>query len=646
MIDEDVNNWKNILERLKYTFNNNQFKFFKRSDEFLLNNQDIQINKGGMGLGKTLAICNVIKNNLNHFEHFFIATPTSILKNEWSNELNKLKMEYAIWIAKKDICLKHLNDYKFKLKDCNDDCEYRFHLESNKEYTQTCEHLADSLKHPLNIDEYYENNLERDCLLPITRCSIKRNKIVVGDYFGFLFPKMHRFITEKDMGESCLVIDESHLIPPRVSSLLSFSLNILQTIKGLKEEINTDYFISHRIEEYSKIVESLKIVEDIRERLIQRANQYGEGRYTLKEFEDDWEKAKINYPNAFKILELRDILFLFAQDKLKINPETENNPDHYCIRFIKFIDNWYEKYYNENYSQQFQYFSNKNKEVQLKVICKNPAEYLSNIWFKWKKIIMISGTIPDYNYFSTMLGLNNFKVINEELLSSYSIKKNVVVYPIGDFRNQSRKKTYEDNKELLIKSLKELSGRTLIYVQSKEYSLYLQEQLSPYFKIYNFSKAENGFDINTKELKILQDEFNKEKNAIAILHITGKVEGQNFLDNSGKEVSNIIIYGFPYPRINFEFQDKIEYYTKKLNSKKLAQQYVSFYPSNTTVYQACMRAKRSEKHNPIIILWGRSFSKGHPGHTYSYDELKGELCYSESDFLKGIKKRENERTNI
>ncbi|MFW6282770.1 MAG: hypothetical protein ACOC1P_01835, partial [Minisyncoccales bacterium] len=228
---------------------------------------------------------------------------------------------------------------------------------------------------------------------------------------------------------------------------------------------------------------------------------------------------------------------------------------------------------------------------------------------------------------------------------TFDSRRWIYYYPKGNFTSVYREKTYEENKFLLKDILENMSGRTIIYVQSKKDSKILEEQLKDYFKVYNFSQTEKGFSVDNNLLDILKKQFSNEKKAIAITHITGKVEGQNYVDEDGNNISNLIIYGSPHPRRNNEYWDRLNYY-KKLFGEKRATEYVSFFPPNTTIYQAVMRAKRSENHKPIILLWGKEFSKGSPGHKYTYEELKGEMIFDSNEFINKIKERENERKNL
>lgn len=650
MSSEIRKEWENMCNNLKIDFRENQFQFHKRTKEFLEDNNDIQINKGGMGLGKTLAITKAIKDKNNNFGHFFISTPISQIKKEWAKELKKNNQDFAIWYAKSTHSLGKIKDPKFNTKYCNDDNKYHQELEKwekneGKIYTDICQSIGSEIDYNnFNIDNFYKKYPEY-CFIPINRYHLETKNILIGDYFGFIFPSMYKKIVKRPTYNSCLIIDEAHMIPNRVSNTLSKSILLERIIEKIKEEIETDYFIVHRIKEYSKLDKGLEILEKIKDKLINKSKEIKdkEGRYTFEEFNNDWDFFASEKKLDWNLIDFRESLNQFVQIQKKDDEEDEDKSS--CEKIVDFIDNWKEKYEDENYGEYFQYFNKKDEEIKLEVVCRNPAEYLNNLWRNWEKIIMLSGTIPDETYFKDMTGLNTFKVSNEDLLQSYNIKDDVIVYPKGNFTSKFRDETYEKNKPLLKDVLKNISGRTIIYVQSKSNSTFIEEQLKDSFKVYNFSKTEKGFLVDNNMLDKLKKEFVKEKNAVAITHITGKVEGQNYVDEEGNNISNIIIYGFPHPRRNKHYWDKFNHY-KKLFGEKKARNYVSFFPPNTTIYQAVMRAKRQENHKPIILLWSKEFAEGSPGHKYSYDELKGKMIFDSSELINEVKKRENDRKTI
>ncbi len=623
-----MNEWKKFIEDNKLEYNKNQEMFYNRIKSFLEGEKDFLINQGGMGLGKTKATIKTINR-----EKTFIATPFAQIKNEWSNELNSIKKSHAVWLSKTDCCIKKRYNANFKMEDCDDSCEYRSHLEENKEYNEQCNLISNNLKFPINVNNYYDNKWCKDCLLPLTRNRIEKENIIIGDYFGFLIPKMFRYVTKSNPEETNLHIDEAHMIIERAKQFLSRKFSIGKMIKQMNKSLDEeDYFL---INFDKKIIfqEYLEVFGFIKENLIEKIKNKKEkiDRISYSNFLEMWKQYTNLHFNDF----INNInLFITKEKKDDLeNPKTFQ-------RTIEFFKYWEEKSLDEDYNGLFQYFNYDKEEIILEVNCSDTGNFLKNNLSIWKKVHFLSGTIPDKEYYLKMLGIEKLNYSFEEPLNSYSIKNRVINYGIGNFTSSIRNKTYEENSKLLKDVLKKLKGRTLIYVQAKYNVQDIFKKLRE-FNPFCFDKS------NNYDLMSVKEEFNKSKNGVAITYITGKVEGQNFLDEDGNAVENVIIYGYPYLQRGKKFDDYIKHWQKKLNgNEKKAKEYVEFFPVSSRIYQACMRAKRSDKDNPIILLWGKEFSQGNPGYKYSYNELKGDIIHESEKLLSKIDSLNKSNGNI
>ena len=623
-----MSEWKEFIKDNGLTYNPNQEKFYDRIKSFIDGEKDFLINQGGMGLGKTKAVTKTIGN-----ENIFIATPFSIIKNEWSEELNNQNKSHAVWLSKKDCCIKKRKDIKFPIDKCDDSCEYRNHLEENKEYNSECDLISNSLFFPLNVNKYYEKDGCKNCLLPLTRNRMEKEKIIVGDYFGFLIPKMFKYVAKMNQEESILHIDEAHMVIERSKQFLSrqFSMGLMirQMEKALDEE---DYFLINFDKKvlFEKYLEAFKSIKE----------------HLINIIKDKKEKtSKLNYLDFFIIWKNNtDLVFenLINEINLFIKQESKEDVENPKIfeRTRDFFKYWEEKARDDDYRGLFQYFNYNEEEIMLKINCSDTGKFLRTNLSIWKKVHLLSGTIPNKEYYLKMLGIEDLNYSFEEELNSYSIKNRVINFGVGNFTSRIRKNTYKENEVLLKSILKKLSGRTLIYVQAK-YNVNDLKEILKEFNPFCFDKN------NNYDLMSVKEEFNNSKDGLAITYITGKVEGQNFLDEDGNAVENVIIYGYPYMKRGIEFDDYLEHWTKKLNGNiKKAKEYVEFFPVSSIIYQACMRAKRSEKDNPIILLWGKEFSYGNPGYKYSYNELKGDIIHESKELLNKIDSLKKGNGNI
>jgi len=607
----------------------NQKKFFERTQKFIQENDKVLINQGGMGLGKTLATIlamNLSKNN-------YIATPFKQIKNEWSEELNRVELPHGVWFSKSDCCIEKMENIKFNItKNCNDGCIYRKHLEQNKDFTHECSILSKSLSFPLNIEKYYEKNGCKNCLLPITRNRLSEEEIMIGDYFGIFIPKMFNYVTKKNQYETDLHIDEGHMLIERAKQFLSRQLSIGKMIASIKKAMNEDNYFYENLNERLIIESFIDEFINLKDNLILilKNDKYKIRRTDYETFIKYWNKInKLNFNDFLSTLKR------YTETKYTPDDEEEGLPKIF-LETLSFFEYWYEHDVNEKYTGFFEYFTKNEGDILLKINCSDTSEFLSKNLTKFNKIHIMSGTIPNKEYFTKMIGISN--CIFELPLSSYSVKDNIINYGVDDFTTtlkggiNPREVTYQKNIELLKSVLNKLKGRILIYTQSKEYAT----------KLFTMLNGMNVFNLNQETddaLSKIKEEFNNSVNGIAVGYITGKVEGQNYMDDDGNAVENVLIYGYPYLQRGIEYEDFIKYWGTLLKGDmKKARAYVEFYPTSSKIYQAVMRAKRNNNDNPVIILWGKEFAKDNYLHEYFYPELRGDYITNVSELFSKIEK--------
>lgn len=629
---------KLISEKFKVpNFDIKRFQFYERFDKFLKDNQNkIQVNVGGMGLGKTFCSCAAFKDN-NNFTTIFIATPFATIKNEWAKELNRLYLDYIVWMGK-DECIK---PYHKNVDDCSDDCDHIYPLYHNREFQDLCYSLLGKLEFPITAADYYSKNGIEFCLRPMIRLGLLTKKIIVGDYFGFLNPKVWNLLVKRR--RSLIVIDEAHLLPNRAINFLSRTIDLKMTAKKLEEELNIN--IVRESIEMHRYSQTIDLLNRICKYLINSLSKLDdkEELLSIDRFKEIWDNIIITeLTDAFSYSQ-----FILRLDELskhiqKANKDDDEEYEEKTItKFLNFLEFWESHSYDINYSPFFSYAKNTKNHVdrlEINVVCNNPSDYLSDLWSNYEKICLISGTIENQEYYSQILGLNNFNHIYERKLDSYSIRKNVLIYPFGDFtqKNGNRLKTIKEQSKTINDVLKMLDGRTILYTLSKEMSFQLQQILDKELNIINFSRNENNEDKNKEEYEISKELFNASEKSVGLMHITGIVEGQNFLDENGDTVDNLIILGYPFAMPDLEYRMKIDYWTNKLRNAKKAKEFVQYYPVSSKIYQACFRAKRKEGDTPLIILWGNIFGRNMLGYQYLNDDLKGDIIEHPDNLLLSI----------
>lgn len=640
---------------MKITWKNKQQEeYYQRTTKFLNSNKHILINPGGMGLGKTIATIQAIKDNIHNFSFFFIANPTATLKNVWAGHFNwdeiGYKNKYMIWYAKDECCQRKINEPYFNVQNCKDDsCKFIPHLYSNKEHSIECYNHLKNISLPIDVYDFLKKH-PKDCFLPINRLGMKERNIIIGDYFGMLNKGMFSKVTGKELNNACLVVDEAHLLPDRAKDYLSKRLRFKYTINKLKEEINCDYLLLDMIKRnrFERTIESLYTMFDSLQDKYSHTKE-PTIRYSFNDFVCDYNKNKCDF--AFEVYELRDIFTELS--KLGYNDDSpwldKQSPE--CKKFAFFIALWQEKANDKNYAQYFQYSTKTKEDIYFHVVCNSTGDYLYERFQRWNKVLLNSGTITDIEYFKTQLGLIDSNCEFANIIPSYSIREDVLIYPLGDFRSGKRTETYKKNNKLLTDILKNVKGRTLMFIQNKNDSQKLAHQLKlKGFEIIDFCQNDDGVEISKRDFNECMDKFNSSKKGVGIINLMGRVEGNNFLDEDNYPVSNIIIYGYPFPYTQgIICQDQIKYYTDLTKNEELAKKWVIFVPILNKIHQACCRSKREEHHHPTIILWDSVFHpnrKKFGAYGFMPVDLKGTIIENEMQLMSIIKNKKDDRNNL
>ena len=641
-----------IINTNSYLSDKKQEEYYDRICNFLKSDYNILVNPGGMGLGKTFATTISLKHNLTDKQFGFIGCPTAPLKSVWSNDMNRcgLNKNHSIWFAKDDCCIKKMKDNKFDTKNCKDDCMFWNNLESNgvikEKMSEEINNIENNL--PFYPNQYYEKYGCKNCLLPSSRYCMRTKQYMIGDYFGFLNPTAfnavinnRQNITNKNINNGILVVDEAHLLPNRAKEFLSKTLNFTQMIKKLREEIKCDYVVRQpkNILPWNATIDRLQIIQDT---IIDKNKK--EDRFDFDSFIELYEDNEIPYSWDYEDFMIQLKLLIQEGYKIKLD-DYDSKDDPYCKKFLSFLDMWEQKQNDDNYKKRFQYV-NLNKGVLRFIIdCCDTSNFIHGLFKKWNKVILNSGTIPDIEFFNAQTGIDNLKTKYEKLIESYSVKENVILYPVGNFKadwngKKTRTITYKEQSEDLNSVLQNLNGRTIIYIQAKTYSKTLINNLRTNKIIIDFCSKDNGFEINKQEFEKLTSDFNSSKNSIAIMNINGRVEGFNFesiIDKSS--VDNVIVFGYPFARRGMAYDDMLEYYTKIIGDRKIAIKWIDYTPILDKIHQAVCRAKRKESDNPIIILWDNQF--GERAFNYMPDDMKGFMTRDRNILIQKMKEIKN-----
>ena len=638
------------MKEKKGDYRKGQFEFYSRTLDFMKGDKKFLINPAGMGLGKTLPTTTIISKFLDAYDLIFIANPTSPLKYIWVENLQDVGLldRSALWPSKREVCIKKQlsKDRDFSLSNCNDDCIYQRKCKEGGDYNSECKEdyerymnmgkNATPLKYygrmiktnNINLTDHVKNNrtFPFNCLYAPTRMGLRdlydkrgTRKIIIGDYNGFLMPGMFTRVTNEMPGiqDSLLIIDEGHLINIRARSHYSTSIYLNRDLSKLEQEFK-DY--KHELDEDNQ--EYLTIfIEHLKEMIIKYNVLKNKIEYGYLEFKKDFTRDEKVLGRI--IISLNKLWKIISEDK--DNEEQKNTSE----KLYEYLTSLKKNSHKEEYVcsiQESKYYQ--NKDIKLECICIDPSEDLKILFEAWDKVIINTGTLPKTEKIVlSEIGIDEGDCAYEKFIKSYDLSDYIFILPEGKFNSTKREETYKENKDNLIKVLKKVSGKTLIFIQSKQDSLKLNEILSKDFKIINFCQDENNqAEVSAEDFSKIKSKFvNHKGKCVGIINIYGRVEGHNFTDDDSiPQVKNVIIYGFSRPPTDDLQKAREKLYIKKYgdeNNEEKILSHVFLIEPIQKIQQACYRCKRDNESKPIIILWGSRFSPYKELYLYPVNKL-------------------------
>jgi len=626
------------LKTLGYTKTKpNQYEFYSRTLDFMNGNKKFLINPAGMGLGKTIPTTIIINEFLTKYDIVFIANPTTPLKYVWMGNIHDVGLlnRTSIWPSKRDVCIyKQLfKDRQFPLSRCNDDCVYRKNCQSHDTYTHECREDYENYislgkkatplnyynelinKKEINLKDYITNKkvLPFNCLYAPTRMGLRdlyipgTRKIIVGDYNGFLMQKMFKDVTNLEINglDSLLIIDEGHLINTRARGHYSNAIYLNRDLNNLKQEFDIykkklNLFSCERISFFiEKLIQLIPILDE----------KSNDGRLNYI-----YTDLKIDLINDDKLL-MEIIDSLKRLDNIINKDKDKEGQKSAALNFNEYFNSL------KNNSHKSEYFCSlkkttyyKKRDLRLDVMCIDPSKNLKRVFANWNKVIINTGTLSkNKDIVLSEIGINKENCDYTNLLKSYNLSDYVFINNEGKFNSSNRNKTYNSNIQNLSKVLNKMSGKTIMFIQSKQDALLLEKLLNlNQFSIINFCKNEEDEEISPEDFERLKSEFvNYNGKCIGIININGRVEGHNFTDDESiPQVKNVIIYGFPLPYIEDLMKAREKWYIKsglsEIEDEVLNHIYLN--EAIQKIQQACYRCKRDDTQNPIIILWDERFT--------------------------------------
>lgn len=598
----------------------NQEKFFDLIYNHLIGEDKYLIARGGMGLGKTISALVAVKILKGSFDKVYIATPFSMIKDEWMKESNLFDIPYSPWISKYNC----LNIFHSDIRDCNDECEHRKGLEANDIFTDLCYKLTEDflLECPITASEYYKKYGENYALWSIVKCGLLNRSVSIGDFIPLFIPSMNQkmiFGEHYNKYKSIIILDEAQRFIPRAKNFFSKTLVIDDLIKRItQKEIR---YLNNNPKEYASIMQICAGLKDWRDKIIKSFNKDKEMKYSYQEFcsmlETYCKKSIEDIVQDLKILSLR-----IEYDKFDTE---ENHPQIH--RFINFLDMW--KNININNYEQYVNFLEYNQKLKLNLTCIDISDKIPKLLEPYKKVIFMSGTIGES--FIEESGLKNIKI--SEKITSYDLSENIFIYPRFDFISKKRNESLKEITELLNQIINTMEGRIILFLPSTQISKEVINIIKSKRTIYNCCNS------NQEEKSKMSNEFSKSKEGILLFGFNQGIEGQNFIDEMNFAVENSIFLGYPFMRRGIVYDGELNFKIKKYGNKETANRFQEYIPIGESIHQCLARTKRNELDEPINILIGTQFNNNTSMNACLPNELTKNIIYDKINLIEQIKRK-------
>ena len=289
---------------------------------------------------------------------------------------------------------------------------------------------------------------------------------------------------------------------------------------------------------------------------------------------------------------------------------------------------------SELISERFLLYVKKDEDdISLNIYCLDASRFIASTSGRMNSTVMFSATLSPISYYIDVLGGNNDKTPSLVLESPFP-KENLklLIAPKISTRYRNREATYAEVAKYIMAFISAKKGNYFIYLPSYEYLERLQEFLSfsDDVSVYIQNK-----DMTEKERNDFISHFKKKSRKTVVgLAIIGGAFGEG-IDLVGDSLIGVIIVGIGLPKINFESNQIVEYYSQNdVNGFN----YAYTYPGMNKVMQAVGRLIRSETDKGAALLIDERYRWNEYRILFKKEWEDYEIVYSENEITEALQK--------
>lgn len=540
-------------------------------------NVELSFAEASTGIGKTIACIYSTLGYLKNkkLDKIFYLCPKNINFDNSAKALEILnnygyKLSYVEIRAKSKMCPYNLE------KNCNpNDCPLSINY-----YSKLKEALSDALKHDDLFDSETINKYSSKYEICPFEFSLDLSLFVdflICDYNYAFHPisYLKRFFDVPDKAYKLFaLIDEAHNLIDRARDMYSVTFdeksykNLLKEVKEYKtnelnriiRKINKDIKLFKKFEFEDKPI----ILENIDKDFISKLQTF---KTVMSKIEADNPKLKLKKGRDF-LIDLHKFLVIFDS----IN-------DGFKIILSSFHDN-----------------------LEIKLFCIDPSEYLNRTLFKFMGAEFFSATLTPVDYFEKVT-LNNDKYKNIRLESPFDAENFLLLV------NHSLSIKYKDRMATIDEVSKEIEcfvskkvGNYFVFVPSFEYLSMIQDRFKDDER-FIFQKA--TMSIKEKDEFLANFVENPQSTKVGICVISGSFSES--VDLTGDRLIGVVVVGVGMPQLNFENNLIKEFYdSKEINGFDFA--YTN--PGINKVLQAIGRVIRTKNDKGCALIIDSRYSYG------------------------------------
>lgn len=429
--------------------------------------------------------------------------------------------------------------------------------------------------------------------------------VIVCDYNYVYDPisYMKRYFDE-DSSHYLVLVDEAHNLVERSKSMYSAELkrSLLEKARQGQRHIPN-----------KKIKTALAKLNNLFDKY---DDEYEFGETKVDDFDDE----------VYKIF--NRFITVYQEVNKASNKDVSKDLTNLYIEINKFMK------ISELVSERFLLYVKKDEDdISLNIYCLDASRFIASTSSRMNSTVMFSATLSPISYYIDVLGGNNDKTPSLVLESPFP-KENLklLIAPKISTRYRNREATYAEVAKYIMAFISAKKGNYFIYLPSYEYLERLQEFLSfsDDVSVYIQNK-----DMTEKERNDFISHFKKKSRKTVVgLAIIGGAFGEG-IDLVGDSLIGVIIVGIGLPKINFESNQIVEYYSQNdVNGFN----YAYTYPGMNKVMQAVGRLIRSETDKGAALLIDERYRWNEYRILFKKEWEDYEIVYSENEITEVLQK--------